>query len=403
MQVYHMIEPSPEIIRNRINNYTDEDKDLKMLFKAVYLLGAKMCEMLGEKYASESKADVYGPTGNDTWEEPVLVNNEQIATVFFRIKTARIKTPKNKGKEERIVWLPKYGEPWAQELHDYFKEKGDKDKKVFPFNRVQIRERVRKSKVLDGLKKSVIYTGEKKPKDLGLDDLRFARRDELETKYRFRGVHLNVYGFGKVDKRFDESKKRELMKEYLLLLYNPKTDEKDNNILFVDGMRIDINNLIENHETEKTELKSSLCYDYDKKNKYWVPEWAVAKAVASFLNSDGGFVLIGVKDDKTILGLEKDFEVIHNTMEDAFQLHFTSVIGNYIGLANTPYVKIRFTEKEGKKIAVVVIPEKAPKEVFLTEDKTPHFYIRSGNSSRELNVKEAIEYVKQHWQWTTLS
>ncbi len=156
--------------------------------------------------------------------------------------------------------------------------------------------------------------------------------------------------------------------------------------------------MIEKHETEKTELKSSLCYDYDKKNKYWVPEMAVAKAVASFLNSDGGFVLIGVKDDKTILGLEKDFEAIHSTTEDAFELHFTSVIGNYLGLENTTYVKIRFTEKEGKKIAVVVIPKKAPKEVFLTENKTPHFYIRSGNSSRELNVKEAIEYVRQHWK-----
>jgi len=84
-----MIEPDPTNIRNRINNYTDKDRDLKMLFKAVYLLGAMECEMLGKKYDSDSKTKIYGPTGNDAWEKTVSVNNEQVSTVFFRIKTAR--------------------------------------------------------------------------------------------------------------------------------------------------------------------------------------------------------------------------------------------------------------------------------------------------------------------------
>jgi len=392
------ITPDPMNIRSRIEKYT-KDKDLQMLFKAVYLLGAKECEMLGEKYDSDKTTHAYGPTGNDSWEKTELIQNTKIDVACFKIKTA-----KTKEKEERIVLLPRDCEPWAEELYEYFKEKGDK--KVFPFNRIEIHNRVKKSKVLEGLKKPVTYTGKITWKDWGLDELREVRKKELEDKYGFKEAHLKAYGIKKINKLrppdnlLDDSKLNELRKEYLLLLCNPKTEEKDSNILFVDGKRIDVNDLIENHETEKTELKSSLCYDYDKKNKYWVPELAVAKAVASFLNSDGGFVLIGVKDDKTILGLEKDFEAIHSTTEDAFKLHFTSVIGNYIGLENTPYVKIRFTEKEGKKIAVVVIPKKAPKEVFVTENKTPHLYIRSGNSSRELNVKEAIEYVRQHWEKT---
>lgn len=386
----------PVNIRNRIEEYT-EDRDLQMLFKAVYLLGAKECEMLGEKYATD-KSEVYGPTADDSWEGPVLVNDNQIDTVFFKIRTARIRTAKIKGKEERVVWLPRDCEPWAKELHDYFKEKGSNDKKVFPFNRVQIRDRVIKSKVLDGLKKSVIYTGEKKPKDWGLDDLRFARKDELETRYRFRGVHLNVYGFGKIDKRFDESKKDELKKDYLLKLCNIEPKKEGGNILFVEGKRIDVNDLIAKGENEKTEFKFSLCWDYKERRKNKIVEQAVAKAIASFLNSNGGVLLIGVKDDKTLLGIEADFSAINKPTEDAFDLHFTNIIENYLGIENRPYVTMRFTERQGKKIAVVVIPKKAPKEVFLTLDDEPFFYVRSGNSSRSLNIKEAIEYVRQHWE-----
>jgi hypothetical protein len=391
-----MTNSDPANIRSKIDNYI-EDRPLQMLFKAVYLLGAKECEMLGEKYSSD-KSGIYGPTGIDSWEESVSVQGNEVNAVLFRIKTSRMRGK----KDERIVWLPRDCEPWAEDLFHYFRERGAE--KVFPFKRMKIRDKVTQSKVLGGLEKPVTYTGEKKWNRWRLDELIDVRKRELEEKFGFKEAHLKAYGIKKINKLrppdnlLDDSRLNELRKEYLLLLCNPKTEEKDTNILFVDGKRIDVEDLIENHETEKTELKSSLCYDYDKKNKFWVPEMAVAKAVASFLNSDGGFVLIGVKDDKTILGLEKDFEAIHTTTEDAFELHFTTVIGNYLGFENTTYVKIRFTKKEGKKIAVVVIPKQAPREVFLTENKTPHFYIRSGNSSRELNVKEAIEYVRQHWK-----
>jgi hypothetical protein len=392
------ITPDPMNIRSRIEKYT-EDRDLQMLFKAVYLLGAKECEMLGEKYGSDKMTHVYGPTGNDSWEKTELVHNKKVNTVYFKIKTA-----KTKGKEERIVLLPKDHEPWAKELHDYFKEKGNK--KVFPFNRIEIHDRVKKSKVLEGLKKPVTYTGETTWKDWGLDELREVRKKELEDEYEFKEAHLKVYGIKKIDRKrapdnlLDDSKINELKKEYLLKLCNIEPKEKDGNVFFVEGKRIDVDDLIEKGENEKTEFKSSLCWDYEKKQKHWIIEEAVAKAVASFLNSDGGCLLIGVKDDKTLLGLEADFSAIKKPTEDAFDLHFTSVIGNYLGIGNRGYITMRFTEKKGKKIAVVVIPKKAPKPVFLTVDDEPYLYIRSGNSSRFLNVKEAIEYVRQHWEKT---
>jgi predicted HTH transcriptional regulator len=162
-----------------------------------------------------------------------------------------------------------------------------------------------------------------------------------------------------------------------------------------------VDDLIEKGENEKVEFKSSLWWDFKLKNKNRTIELAVAKAVQSFLNSeDGGCLLIGVRDDKTLLGLEADFNVIEKLTTDAFELHFTNIIENYLGAENRPYVTMRFAERKGKQLAVVVIPKKAPKPVFLTVDGEPSFNIRSGNSSRPLNVKEATEYIRQHWEKT---
>lgn len=377
-------------VRNRIEKYAGRT-DLQMLFKAAYLLGAKQCELLAEKFPSDSKCSAYSPRGDDCQQETVLVNNTRINTVFFRIRTARTR---GKGGE-RTVLLPSDCEPWAKQLYAYYKEKGNNP--VFPFNRQDIYVMVKRSKVLAGLEKNVAVRTQ-----IGLDYLRWYRKEELEEKYEFKEAHLKAYGIMKFDpfktpdKQLDESRIEELKKEYLWNLCNPKT-EKKNNILFVDGTIRDIDDLIEKGENEKVEFKSSLCWDYKEKRKNKIIEQAVVKAIASFLNSEGGILLIGVKDDKTLLGLEADFSAINKQTEDAFDLHFTSVIENYLGIENRPFAIMRFTERKGKQLAIVVIPKKAPKEVFLTVDGEPYFYIRSGNSSRPLNVKEATAYIRLHW------
>ena len=86
--------------------------------------------------------------------------------------------------------------------------------------------------------------------------------------------------------------------------------KKEENSILVDGTKLNVAELIRNGENEKVEFKSSLSYDYQKNNKSKEVELSVAKSVAAFLNSNGGFLFIGVKDDKTILGIEKDFSVL---------------------------------------------------------------------------------------------
>ena len=161
---------------------------------------------------------------------------------------------------------------------------------------------------------------------------------------------------------------------------------------------VDVRELMKDGETEKIEFKSSMCWDYDEGKRSKIMEFAVAKTVSAFMNSDGGYLLIGIRDDKQILGLEKDFEAIKKPSTDAFELHFTNIINNYLGKENRPYVKIRFEDLDGKKIGVVIVPNRAPEPVYVTSERgEEEFYVRLGNSSHPLSVRQAAAHIKNHF------
>ena len=72
---------------------------------------------------------------------------------------------------------------------------------------------------------------------------------------------------------------------------------------------------IKNHEKKNFELKSSFKYDIDVSNHTGNPTSAeylkrkIIEECASFMNSDGGIICMGVDDEKNILGLQNDYEL----------------------------------------------------------------------------------------------
>jgi len=160
---------------------------------------------------------------------------------------------------------------------------------------------------------------------------------------------------------------------------------------------VDIRELIDVGENEKTEFKSSMCWDYKKNQKNKLVEYTIAKTVSAFMNSEGGYLFIGIGNDKQVLGLDKDFAVIRTPSKDGYELHFTNLINKYLGKENRPYAKIWFETLDGKIIAVVKV-NKCPNPVYIESERKEEFYIRLGNSSHPLNVREATTYIKNHWQ-----
>lgn len=122
-------------------------------------------------------------------------------------------------------------------------------------------------------------------------------------------------------------------------------------------------------------------------------EYVVAKTISAFMNSKGGTLLIGIDDDGDLYGLNKDCESLPKKDQDGFELQLTQVISDYLGLEFRSYVQVRF-ERIGKKEICVVEVRPTDKPVFIQKKgDDPKFYVRAGNSSRPMNIKEFYEYI----------
>lgn len=154
--------------------------------------------------------------------------------------------------------------------------------------------------------------------------------------------------------------------------------------------------LIKSGETDILEFKSSMIWDYEKEQKNKLMAMIVAKVISSFMNSNGGILVVGVDNDKNIIGLDKDLAQLESGSLDEFELYFTNAINKYLGKINRPYVSIKFESLNGEKVAIVYA-RKSPRPVYVKYKDSTEFYIRSGNSSQPLDIKDATQYITDHW------
>jgi hypothetical protein len=186
----------------------------------------------------------------------------------------------------------------------------------------------------------------------------------------------------------------ELLREYEKIRENASKKQMPQTIEEIESKSLA--ELIENGETETLEFKSSMLWDIRKQQPSKDLKTVIARTVASFMNYNGGILLIGVDDDKKILGLDGDLSQLHESLDD-FELTFTNLINTYLGKVNRTYADLKFEEIEDKKIAIVKV-KKSPHPVYVRcEGKKEEFCIRSGNSCQPLEVSEANLYIKDHW------
>lgn len=153
----------------------------------------------------------------------------------------------------------------------------------------------------------------------------------------------------------------------------------------------DIQQLLQREESHILEFKESFYYDSDKENfKNKVLRFNNLKTIVAFLNSQGGTLLIGVTNDKTIYGLENDLSLLgQKKNQDGFELMLTELIKTHIGAAFVQFINVDFIEIEQRLICAVVV-KKSTQVAFLKEGNKTKLYIRTGNSSQLLDDAEQI-------------
>lgn len=155
--------------------------------------------------------------------------------------------------------------------------------------------------------------------------------------------------------------------------------------------------LIAKGESSTLEFKSSARWDMKQNKADKIIEGIVVKTVAALLNSEGGALLLGVDDDRNVIGLAHDYKLFgKKDSRDAFENFLTTLLLQNLGKDSSTLLSITFHELDGKDVARV-LTKPSPKPVFVKDGAGEHLYIRAGNSTRLLTTKEAIDYCKMHW------
>ncbi|MDO4242750.1 MAG: ATP-binding protein [Actinomyces sp.] len=152
-------------------------------------------------------------------------------------------------------------------------------------------------------------------------------------------------------------------------------------------------------ESDRLEFKSSARVNMRTGAKDETMETIVAKTVCAFLNSRGGTLLLGVDDDGSLIGLEADYATLRSPDADRFELFFRDLLRNRLGTNAAALPRMDFAPAaQGSGEACRVTVPSSPEPVYMRpKGSGPELWVRVGNSTRRLEVDDAVSYIAQRW------
>ncbi|MBI1267142.1 MAG: cyclic nucleotide-binding domain-containing protein [Cryomorphaceae bacterium] len=117
----------------------------------------------------------------------------------------------------------------------------------------------------------------------------------------------------------------------------------------------------------------------------------ILKAVAAFLNTKGGTLLLGVADDSSLLGIPES----DNSAADKFDQDFQNLVREKLGAEAMSYVHFSHQLYRDKMIYRVDC-EASYKPIYLNAGKGVSgevFIIRSGATNQQLSIADAMQYI----------
>lgn len=153
-------------------------------------------------------------------------------------------------------------------------------------------------------------------------------------------------------------------------------------------------------ETNQVEFKPTLLYNFSTGKAGIGIKAIIAKTICAFLNSNGGFLFIGITDQGEIQGLNFDFQLAHGkNPKDFFRLEFDQMLEYFLSFSVKINVEGEFFEKDGKDIFIVKVAPNKRRPIFLKGQTGKEFYVRGEASSRQLtDLEELVNYCLDRWR-----
>lgn len=165
----------------------------------------------------------------------------------------------------------------------------------------------------------------------------------------------------------------------------------------------DVEELISMGETHHVEFKTTLRYDMRENKVNKALEQVILKTIAAFSNRDGGTLILGVTDDMEVVGLENDYNTLREGNKDTLELHIRNLINDAYGVEfASSAVSIKFLQVNDMEVCVLEVKQGSKPLYTVATDKngvkTNKFYVRNGNSSPELDLKEVASYIHNRFK-----
>ena len=149
-------------------------------------------------------------------------------------------------------------------------------------------------------------------------------------------------------------------------------------------------------------FKTTLRYDVKQKITNKKLEEVILKTIAAFSNASGGTLIIGVDDEMNIIGLENDYRTLNSGTKDEFELHLRNLVNKSYGVEfATNNLEVDFPVVYDQEICVVNIKSGIRPLYSEVSDKngqkSKKFYVRSGNSSQEIDITEVANYINKRF------
>ena len=163
-----------------------------------------------------------------------------------------------------------------------------------------------------------------------------------------------------------------------------------------------LSQLIAAGESERLEFKETLRWDVVTNTLNKKLEDVVVKTIAGFANGGGGTLLIGVADDGTVKGLERDYACLGGN-RDKLELHLTNLLGKHFGSAfRASRIGVSFPQHDGIDVCRIEVGPAVEAQFVSLPDRggtvAERFFVRSGNSTQELTPSQMHLYVGQRFR-----
>jgi len=155
-----------------------------------------------------------------------------------------------------------------------------------------------------------------------------------------------------------------------------------------------LKDLIAQGESDTLEFKSSVRWDIRQQKVNKGLEAVIAKAIAGLMNHRGGNLLIGVDDRGMPLGIDADMKTLRQPDWDDFERCITGIVESKLGGEHCTRIHCHRVALDGTMVALVAV-RSASGPVYCRDGGAERYYVRMGNSTRELDVKEALAHIKE--------